>query len=137
MGVMAKIAAGDISERLPKKNATEKNAVENNRPEKSADSQPGPSATPNAISGSSTTAACPAPGPERSASPTAPCKCGSVQFWRDAYGGWHCGACEFPRVLSLVRETRDVPNGADTFDFEGQVWAERRTPGGGRRFDRV
>jgi hypothetical protein len=53
-------------------------------------------------------------------------KCGSVQFWLDAYGNWNCGGCNPPRVPALIREIHTINPTAERADIDGQEWIRRQ-----------
>jgi hypothetical protein len=62
--------------------------------------------------------------------PNARCeKCGSVQFWLDAYKNWNCGGCTPPRVPALMREVRTIDPTAESAErimVDGQEWIRRQ-----------
>jgi hypothetical protein len=63
-------------------------------------------------------------------SPNARCeKCGSVQFWLDAYKNWNCGGCTPPRVPAMMREVYTIDptaENAERITVDGQEWIRRQ-----------
>jgi hypothetical protein len=53
-------------------------------------------------------------------------KCGSVQFWLDAYQNWNCGGCVPPRVPAMIRQVYTIDLDAETFEFNGETWVKRQ-----------
>jgi len=59
--------------------------------------------------------------------PAVPCeKCGSLQFWLDAYGNWNCGGCTPPRVLAMIRQDYTIDPNAETIQINDETWVRRQ-----------
>lgn len=57
-------------------------------------------------------------------------KCSGGNFWRDAYGTWHCRACQPPASEASVRENRGAVTGQKIRDPESR---EQKYPSRSRK----
>jgi len=95
MGILAQLEKNDISKRLGAEKIDQGHGQPN-----SADTRP--------------------PNP-----PAAACHCGSLQFWLDAYGQWHCAECEpLPAALVTIRDVHTIDPGAKSWidPATGKTW---------------